>query len=465
MIDHGPVALAELIAFGNWWHGHYDTVNGFVSRAGVAQAFLNGSSEAAIQREKIGYDAHLVDFSMPEIETPEDESAQGMLRWNKAILYGRDKYYSILGGFRFGVGGWPYRAPDGSVWHLQARMGTSGVLNIHGDLLKSHVNIVATVRQSITVPTDTNAQGLFPWLDESVSNPIVNFNPKGGAQAAVHRYGIHSALMWLVEVAVAGGSKTVAPTITCTLSYTGATQFTTGQTGGSESLIQDTAINPYTGEIFIAPESPDYPLTHPTGTWTSTRDQVLAVTYSSEGERQRVSIRKDVVVSYIHDAFVPVIPYDTYQQERHVRTISHLSFVVNEQRMSDLWFDVTESNSYLTRINHLPARVIDSYYQSDVLGNVFNGYFAPAFDLTQPGWLDNTSDMRFVRLAANAFALVSIAQAFEARPFINRILAYVSPDGSGVFGWPTPWDRSDLQVPIAVDPITGAFVPTITRYF
>lgn len=229
MIDDAPEALAEVVAYGNWWHGHHDTVDGFVSRSGVHQATLNASAAALTQKNRLGYDAHLVDFDQPETTTPDEELALGMLRWNKAILFGTEKYYSILSAWNFGVGGWPYRAPDGSVWHLQARIDSPSTVGVYGNVLRIDVTAPSVLLATFTVPTTGSADlgWAQSWDEGGVSGITVNFNPKTGAQAAAHRYGWYKLPVWILEFAISGGSFTSVPTIAGTVTFDAATSVST----------------------------------------------------------------------------------------------------------------------------------------------------------------------------------------------------------------------------------------------
>lgn len=59
-------------------------------------------------------DTHLIDFGMPEIDTPDSDVLAGMEWRNKAIMQGR-----FLCGAQLPVGGWIYRDPAGKNWLVE----------------------------------------------------------------------------------------------------------------------------------------------------------------------------------------------------------------------------------------------------------------------------------------------------------------------------------------------------------
>lgn len=59
-------------------------------------------------------DTHLIDFGMPEIDTPQSDAIAGMEWRNTAIMQGR-----FLCGVQLPVGGWIYRDPAGKNWLVE----------------------------------------------------------------------------------------------------------------------------------------------------------------------------------------------------------------------------------------------------------------------------------------------------------------------------------------------------------
>lgn len=209
MIDDGLDPLIKIDAWGNWWHGSYDTAAGFRSRSGVAQPVVAASSQAASNLAQSA-ECHLVDFGMPAAATPSGESDAGMERWHKAILFGSARRWSILGASELGFNAWPYRAPDGQVWILRPFFGVNQCrvaasrLRLPGAATDTET-VVATF--SRTVPTS----GTQYW--------DVAPAPDGTKAALRHfptaRYDANGiTLNFLLEFAVAGGDAGTPPSVT-----------------------------------------------------------------------------------------------------------------------------------------------------------------------------------------------------------------------------------------------------------
>lgn len=239
MIADGLDPLIKIDAWGNWWHGSYDTAAGFRSRAGVAQPVVAADTDAQTMAAagSKSLESHLVDFGMPTQATPSGEAAAGLERWNKAILVGSSRLHSILSTDSVGTKAWLYRAPDGQVWTLQPSL-SGATITVQARRLRVPG---ATLDSWQTVCTRTESAHSFSFFD-------VNASPDGSAAAM--RYLPASggfaqgypppAPHWIVEFAVSGGSVSSAPTVTAastsvaetvlesgTASMTGASQYTT----------------------------------------------------------------------------------------------------------------------------------------------------------------------------------------------------------------------------------------------
>lgn len=238
MIADGLDPLIKIDAWGNWWHGSFDTVAGFRSRAGVAQPVVAADTDAQTMAAagSKSLQSHLVDFGMPTQATPSGEAAAGLERWNKAILVGSSRLHSILSTDSVGTKAWLYRAPDGQVWTLQPSL-SGATITVQARRLRVPG---ATLDSWQTVCTRTESAHSFSFFD-------VNASPDGSAAAM--RYLPASggfaqgypppAPHWIVEFAVSGGSATTAPSVSAsstsvaesviasgTASMTGASQYT-----------------------------------------------------------------------------------------------------------------------------------------------------------------------------------------------------------------------------------------------
>lgn len=460
MIDDSPEALAEVIAFGNWWHGSYRTGEGFFSRSGVAQAILNASSVANTQKSVVGRDAHLVDFDRPAVETPAAEAAIGMERWNKAILYGKEKYYSILGTFKLGVGGWPYRAPDGIVWHLQARFFSPGTVIVFGNVLRSDITVPTVQIAEIEVPIeDTNPVWSWQSFVGLTSSLMVNFNPKGGAQAAAHRYSPYQVPLWVVEFEVSGGSATTPPTISAEVTFDRASA-SENTIGAPVVYVDDTLINPNTGETYTWPDQFVYPPVpvNQNAEGYNVNAQVLGVVYNAAGERCVLRVEIVERVSYGYGEFEQIGEYK-YQQIRTERTEWKLRFTSNGTVQSEIVSDELYTRAYITE----SSRYVGDMTRTET-GNLYSSTVPPIYDLRIPGEYGQSLRWYTVMPASNVFIIGITAQG-NSQPQVSRTIGYAHAEGAATFAWPSPWDSADENTLISIDPVTGTYSPATTMYF
>lgn len=221
MIDEGIDQLCELVTVCNPWHGHYHEENGFISRHGVPIAFIPADPVAQQHTVvdgfgSIGCDAHLVNFGMPELTTPQQMLDLGQEMWNKAILFGREKFYSIKSTWGLGALGWPYKAADGSVWFMRVAMGPGNTAFVYADPLTFDCDPPTTLIATLNTPAvPTNVE--YGLQTETVTGAsFVNFAPNNGAKAAYHVIGSRSEIYFILEIDVAGGDGGVHPTVTGT---------------------------------------------------------------------------------------------------------------------------------------------------------------------------------------------------------------------------------------------------------
>ena len=225
MIDDGIDPLCELVTVCNPWHGSYDTNDGFRNRSGNLMPLVSASSTAASQATVQGSGYHRVDFDMPEIPTPKVMSDEGMEIWNKTLLYGEDKYVSIMSTLRLGKDCWPYKAPDGSVWHMRAGQGSPTQVVIYGTQLTTTPTVPnTTVIATISVPGPDAFEGYTYGAPDSTLH--VNFDPHGGGKAAVHYYYYRTGStfnyftpVFVLEVTLTGGDFNTPPTASGNVIY------------------------------------------------------------------------------------------------------------------------------------------------------------------------------------------------------------------------------------------------------
>lgn len=219
MIDDGIDPLADMITFGNFLHGSYDTVEGWRSRLGVPmQAFVGedyGDLYVNAAKTDIGHGFALVNFGMPELVTPQEEIDRGYEWVNFARLFSRSKIYSIKGTKGFRQDGWPYRAPDGQIWHMQAYWETSTTAKVYALRLVPSMlqpRAAGTLIATITVPDVTYATSAESTTDIFYD---VTFDPTSGAHATAHLYTAtvghnynemkNDVLLYAIEMSVTGG--------------------------------------------------------------------------------------------------------------------------------------------------------------------------------------------------------------------------------------------------------------------
>jgi hypothetical protein len=203
----------ELEDVGNFSHGSYSLDTGYTSRAGYAMPYLSSLAAATTHGATDGF-AHLVDLGMPAVARPETGEADGYYKWEKAILFGETKRYSIMSEFSLGIGAWIYKAPGGNVWQLLASRPTSATLIIEARKLNNS-KVPTSLVQVLSINISAYAWGLTFF---------VNFDPKGSGRAAIH---VHSAvgsyggpwIEYVFETTVTGGNARTLPFVTATLTF------------------------------------------------------------------------------------------------------------------------------------------------------------------------------------------------------------------------------------------------------
>lgn len=291
----------ELEDVGNFSHGHYSLDTGYESRGGYAMSYLSTWTAATTHDPKDGY-AHLVDLGMPPVTRPATEDPLGYYKWEKAVLFGEQKRYSIMSGFNFGIGGWLYKAPLGNVWHMLATRPDASTLKIEARKLNNSLTPTSLV-QVLTI--DISAYDVGDTF-------FVNFDPKGSGRAAIH---VHSGtglfnspwIQYVFETTITGGDDPSLPTVTATLTYDGASSVVTRYvestaqslrfTGSYNKTVISTPTLYMGGPNYIgvAEESWDSPIYATYGVAaerTSETIKVLCVAYQKDGTRVTLGLRQ-----------------------------------------------------------------------------------------------------------------------------------------------------------------------------
>ncbi|MBP9803897.1 MAG: hypothetical protein KBE22_03180 [Candidatus Accumulibacter sp.] len=304
----GPQELDDV---GNFSHGSYSLDVGYKSRAGYSMSYLSTWTAATTHGDTDGF-AHLVDLGMPAVTRPADGDTDGYYKWNKAVLFGEQKRYSIMSGFNFGIGGWIYKASGGNVWQLLASRPSASALIIEARKLNNSLT-TTTLTQVLSI--DISA---YAWGDTF----FVNFDPKGSGRAAIHVHGATGSfgspwIEYVFETTVTDGDDPSLPTVTATLTYT-ASNCSVTQTTDSAAQMQrftgsynktvisvPTLYNGGPNYIGVAEESWDSPIYTTVGVsevHTVETLRAMAVTYKKDGTRVVIGFRS---ASERH------IPYET----------------------------------------------------------------------------------------------------------------------------------------------------------
>jgi hypothetical protein len=475
MINNVGEPLTEISAFGNWWHGSVSTANQFKNRAGMT--LLSGTNGFLPNTDALnanGSDAHLVDFDLPTLTTPTDDIAIGLERLNKAILFGGQKFYSICGIFQFGSGGWPYRAPDGSVWHMEAEKISSGQLGIYAKRLRNHAGGTRSLVLELAVPHYSSVHG------EAPVGVAVNFSPKGGDKAAVHSwFSTHptTIVCFIAELVVTGGDNNSLPSVSGSVTHDLSSaliesvlgDFVTYSTKGVvwvphptppvdggyyTSRVPDGSSYIYTVEFTVADISSD------TTKRAWINHYICAVVYGREGGRQELSWRSEEILLNWHcyDASTTGT-YVWYGDGRDPVDTQVASLSFKEVRTTTL--RLMRDSAVVASLNKTQV----SYRsQSKASGADYGPVVDGAVEWSGNAYDPSHSDYFVTDLNAIYFEMAAsnILQVRGTNGANNILLEYIGPDVAGERG---VGNVTTLGSAVAIDPITGTFDSQIKRYF
>lgn len=487
--------MSDLVV-GNFLHGRKDKSAGFVSRLGVTMdpALFVPYSSTPEYLYRIN-DAHLIDFDMPPQTTPDVERDIGLVRWNKAILFGRVKSYSIAGGYTFGSEGWPYKAPDGSVWQMTAQIQTSP---------SWHITVIAKpLHYDVLDLAGTPELFSFypPWSPPD--NWFINFNPKLGNKAAIHFLYSPNAYServdQIVELTVSGGSVSAVPTdpwvmpaITHVVLYDQAairtnlaTPDNTLATGGgaSTSIINEGA----TGEfhMFGTISYPVYivnfqkvtaPITASNYKTTTVYDEIFRVAYDQSGARRVLSARTTTVDEHGATARGAITENDRWKAwywGGAWQKLTGLGKTIEDPSPGLYpWFKGTITTALLRDGSVVCSKTVKSL---EMIAGAVSTYLAPDFNhLPRDCYAASNST---VAMSGSGVAtptydisgdMVVDEYGFMVPTYINQyqsVMGFVTP-GSDFFDSAPENHPLAMQFPhVAVDPSDYSYVPTAEFVF
>lgn len=295
----------EVVRFGNPWHGYRSAIGGALKTD--AGQVITGPVTSELPVD--GWN-RFTDFGAPAVSTSSADSGVGMTWLNKAVWVG---YYKLIAAVhspgpdtpKIGQLGWPYKAPDGSVWWLFAEVSSAGNLVIYANQAPMNSGAGATSAASVAV---NKAQ----W-DASVS--WVNFAPDG-SKATIHSatedslHGLSVIGAW--ECAVTGGSATTPPTVTLAASGEDFSeqhsQTVVYRDGGYPTFTSQDVSTLYNGYDYGTYPEITYTGVYAGGNITTTPggnftedtteewSQVVAIVYSTSGQRQVLSTKRTRVI-------------------------------------------------------------------------------------------------------------------------------------------------------------------------
>lgn len=466
MIDEGAPQLGTLRAVGNFWHGYYSTTAGWRSRAGAVMPGFTPNALATGRLDINQPDAHLLDFGMPAVETPEHEAALGMERWNKAVLHGSEKYYSILSAKNFGAGGWPYRAPDGTTFFLQAdTVAASGIytLRIKAGRLTTAFTAPATIVATITLPASGGVD-------------TVNFSPDG-SRAAIHSYDSeylgstqhNTVVRWIFDATVSGGSAEALPSVTL-------------------AAIPEQPTN-VDGDV--NPEVPDYKvrwvLDHTVYTDVTASERVAHGHYRPELYYTSTRPLYSAYSYYDRPVMIVFAPGGTrhclragYDLTRRndpytLGAWSEEIIAVNQQLVGSEWIangapwyeqigsanlDQVSVLSWRARLSRdfTPISVIEAgQTETTVSGVITTEKFGNGWKGNEKCVLNPSVPFKFWRVASNVLTML-----IDENPW--QLLGWGAAHGAGTWSYAAPQLLTDKKMP-SIHPETGAFSVAIRLYF
>lgn len=426
--DDPFAGLAEVVRFGNPWHG-YEQGGSLYTPAGVPITLPAGQ---AYHRPADGGN-RLIDLGLPVVTSSPSEIAKGMSWSNKAVLAGSGLgmavpiYNPVRGSgasaVLFRSFSWGYRCPDGTVYLLWLSEGEKKIradpvslpssagsypANTTGGTIR--LDLSAVLRTQRVVGSQTYA--LYRWL---------NFAPNG-TKAAIHGAyvsGTQQVVYQITEVAVSGGDAATLPTVTLTQSRS----LDAGE-GLLTEFIQAPTYGSYQGPNDI------FPVSQPSGDEISRTTKVYFVDYDKTSDRVEIGEKLNVV-----GTFTPFINAAGNSDVSSVG-LSKYEITRNGSTACVVW------NLELSEASHSapPVITLADPYPANGEVTVINGNLA---------------------VLSNPRVTYASGGVYSGSVSIFGLVGANATAGDGKSSIATGVDPLN----IAVHPETGAYSPSITRYF
>lgn len=426
--DDPFAGLAEVVRFGNPWHG-YEQGGSLYTPAGVPITLPAGQ---AYHRPADGGN-HLIDLGLPVVTSSPSEIAKGMAWSNKAVLTGSGLgmavpiYNPVRGSgasaVLFRSLSWAYRCSDGTVYLLWLSEGEKKIraepvglpssagsypANTTGGTIR--LDLSAVLRTQRVVGSQTYA--LYRWL---------NFAPNG-TKAAIHGAyvsGTQQVVYQITEVAVAGGDAATLPTVTLTQSRS----LDAGE-GLLTEFVQAPTYSNYQGPNDI------FPVSQPSGDEISRTTKVYFVDYDKTSNRIEIGEKLNVV-----GTFTPFINAAGNSDVSSVG-LSKYEITRNGSTACVVW------NLELSEASHSapPVITLADPYPANGEVTVINGNLA---------------------VLSNPRVTYASGGVYSGSVSIFGLVGANATAGDGKSSVATGVDPLN----ISVHPETGAYSPSITRYF
>lgn len=495
--DDPFAGLAEVVRFGNPWHG-YEQGGSLYAPAGVPITLPAGQ---VYNRPPDGGN-RLIDLGLPAVTSSPSEIAKGMAWSNKAVLTGSGLgsavpvYNPVRGsgapGVLFRSLSWAYRCPDGTVYLLWLSEGEKKIRAEPVGLPSSAGSYPAnttggTIRLDLSaVLQDYRIVGaqtfpLYRWL---------NFAPNG-SKAAIHgayQNGLTQYVYQIVEIEVSGGSSSTPPVVTMTANRTLETggglhtDYVAADIGITADKLVITAPNSaiYTNgagqEVFDTSWSGVVDgtelTTYKNGVEITGYEYVLFVDYLADNSRAEVTFKAVVINTWVGSVTVTPFAFTTTTLTGSGTRIAGPDPATVRCRVAQ------NSNSSQSRQGICVNGAFVAYtYSIDVTGfwqraerfanghEVGSGNSTPTVttSIATDGHATSVVTVLGGNVAVASEPRITFNDDGEPSPGAVNVFAVAGAKASAYGGTPIATAINPLN--IAVHPETGVYAPSITRYF
>lgn len=495
--DDPFAGLAEVVRFGNPWHG-YEQGGILYTPAGVPITLPAGQ---AYHRPADGGN-RLIDLGLPAVTSSPSEVAKGMSWSNKAVLAGSGLgmavpiYNPVRGSgasaVLFRSFSWCYRCPDGTVYLLWLSEGEKKIRAEPVSLPSSAGSYPANTTGG-TIRLDLSAVVQDYRIIGAQTFPLyrwINFAPNG-SKAAIHeayQNGSTQYIYQIVEIEVSGGSSSTPPVVTMTANRTlesggglltdyvaGDIRITADKlvvsapnsaiyTNGSGQEVWDTSWSGVVDGTEVT--------TYKNGVETTGYEYVLFVDYLADGSRAEVTFKAVVIDTWVGS--VTVIPF-TFT----TTTLTGSGTIISGPQPSTVSCRVAQ-HSYSSQSRQgvcVNGTFVAYVHHTDISGiwqrseRFANGYEVGSGNSTP-------TVIATIATGGHPTSIVTVLGGNVAVASNPRITfnddGEPSSDPVDLFGIAsakaatyagTPMVAAVNPLNIAVHPETGAYSPSITRYF